>query len=300
MGLYEAMSALEKSRRKVQSCIIFGVGGMGLFAVGTFIGMFSKAGILFPIVGIVLFIYCMSKLKPYTEEYKRLYKQIFVEEPIRSNFENVFYDWKTGFGENVVRSYCLCDMGNRFSSEDYIRASYHGINFGISDVYVAQHTSTGKSSHTTIYFKGRMMIFDFPEKLVTSVRIYSKNFRYRAGGFFANRNSKVEMESVNFNKDFDVMTSNDHDAFYLLTPHFMEKLYQLERKHNSIAVHISGNKVIIGFNEPNNNAFDASSMTKELSYPEEMNKIQSDIDDIKDIIDTIRDLNRGNDYYSYV
>lgn len=294
MGLYEAMNELEKKRKKYSYCVVAIVLGMLFFVLGCF----GRYFFLLSILGIAVFIWGFKNMNTSNEEYKALYKKIFVEEPLRKSFENVLYSWRTGFNENQVRSFNLCNMGNRFSSEDYIRASYHGINFEISDVYVAQHTSTGKSSHTTIYFQGRMMIFDFPEKLVSSVRIYSTNFRFRAGGFFANRNSKVEMESVNFNKDFDVMTASDHDAFYLLTPPFMEKMYQLERKHNSIAVHVNGNRVIIGFNEPNNNAFDASTMGKELSYPEEMDKIQSDIDDIKDIINIVRDLNRGNDYYS--
>ena len=296
MGLYEAMTELEKRRKKVSYCTVEMFCGMAFFIIGCM----TKYIYLLAIFGIIIFIYGIKNLKPYTEEYKALYKQIFVEEPLRKNFENVIYSWRGGFNENLVRSFCLCNMGNRFSSEDYIRASYYGVNFEISDVYVAQHTSTGRSSHTTIYFKGRMMMFDFPEKLVNSVRIYSKNFRYRAGGFFANRSNKVEMESVSFNNDFDVMTSNDHDAFYLLTPPFMEKMYQLEKKHKSIALHIVGNKVVIGFNEPANNAFDASNMSKELSYPDEMNKIESDINDIKDVINIIRDLNRGNDYYTYV
>ena len=70
----------------------------------------------------------------------------------------------------------------------------------------------------------------------------------------------------------------------------MERLMYLTAKYSSLAMNVMGNKVVIGFNEPLNNAFDAKNWMQKISYPEEMAKIQGDIDDIKNIISTIRNI----------
>ena len=38
------------------------------------------------------------------------------------------------------------------------------------------------------------------------------------------------MEDIEFNKDFSVFTDLEHDAFYILTPHFMEKIKNIYKK----------------------------------------------------------------------
>ena len=40
------------------------------------------------------------------------------------------------------------------------------------------------------------------------------------------------MESIDFNSELKAYTDIDHDAFYILTPHFMEKLLFLDKKYN--------------------------------------------------------------------
>ena len=40
------------------------------------------------------------------------------------------------------------------------------------------------------------------------------------------------MESVDFNSELKVYSENELDAFYLLTPHFMERLIYMDNKYN--------------------------------------------------------------------
>ena len=98
------------------------------------------------------------------------------------------------------------------------------------------------------------------------------------------------MESVEFNKKFDVFSDNPHDAFYIITPNFMERLNALTTKYKSVAMSVTGRSIVVAFNEPENNAFDPKNMAGKVDYVEEQAKIQSDIDDIKIIISTILDL----------
>lgn len=261
--------------------------GIGLVILGRMMEQSEREQscfLLIMVIAIILIILGVKFNTKYSKEFKKIYKEIFVEGTLKENFNNVYYDPTRGFSEMAVRGFDLNMMGNRFRSEDYIRASFKGINFETSDVYIAQHTSSGKSSHTTVYFEGRMIILDFPEKYVNSVRVYSKAFAYRQGRLSGLVSNKVAMESVDFNKIFDVLTLNDHDAFYLLTPQLMERFQVLQRRYGSIAFHIRGNKLIIAFNEVNNNAFDPKSMWSKIEYEAEKRKVQADIGDIKQIL----------------
>ena len=283
MGVAGSMEELGRIKRQQN----FGIVLIGCGVICMVLTVLSPVMILF---AFALFLYGIYRTRNTGRSFKMIYKQLFVEGPLRQNFQNVVYYWDKGFTSDAVREFGLCSMGNRFYSEDYIRATYNGVNFEMSQVKVQQHTSTGKSSHTTTYFDGRMIVIDFPEKMVLSVQIFSDNFAFRARAPHNMKMHKIKMESVGFNKRFDVLSASEHDAFYLLTPQFMERMDKLLARYGNVAIHLSGNRMFIGVKEPNNDAFDAKRATNKISYPEEMAKVQNDIDDIKRIITVVRDI----------
>jgi hypothetical protein len=64
---------------------------------------------------------------------------------------------------------------------------------------------------------------------------FNKNFKgklqVRERGFVTwfSKYKKVKMESMTFNKKFTTYSTEDHTAFYILTPHLMEELLEMER-----------------------------------------------------------------------
>ena len=246
------------------------------------------------IIAIPIIIFCAVKISKAQKELKALYKQIFVKEPLERNFYNVTYLPDKGFDKEVVKGFDLVSWGNRFSTEDYIRATYQEITFEMSDVYIAYETSSDENSSgtTTVYFRGRMMSFDLPDKLVSAIRVYGKNFKYRAIKKSEAKKQKIELESISFNENFDIYTENGHDAFYLITPHFMERFQALSTRYTSIAMNVVGSRVMFAFNEKNN-AFDSKNNLSKIDYDQEIAKIQGDIDDIKIIISTITNISES-------
>jgi hypothetical protein len=68
--------------------------------------------------------------------------------------------------------------------------------------------------------------FDFPKQFKSNVFLLQPGqFRPYSGM------RKIKMESIQFNSEFKIYTNDDHDAFYLLTPHLMEKLLKLDSKY---------------------------------------------------------------------
>lgn len=284
MGIYEVISRLETLRREIRTRNnVFMVVFLVVFILGFFGG--PVLGTLFPIVFIMLFVGCIPFAilgNKKSQEFKELYKQQFVVTMLGEFFENPQYIWDKGFTSDAVRSFGISQLGNRFYSEDYISGTYKGIPFEQSDVKIQYHTS-GKNSHTTTYFSGRMFVFHFTGRNVLPVQIFSEGFSYRAKPIERFKMNKVNMESVDFNKNFDVKAANEHDAFYVLTPQMMEKLFDLLSRFGNVALNFTGNKLFLGYN-CGMGAFDAD-MKRPIDYPTEKARMKKDMQVIMDIID---------------
>ena len=278
MGIHDTIKKLEELRGKVQIDQVMTICPMFFML---FISLFKPQTLfLLVFVAVAMMLYGSKRLKEDKKNFKSLYKQTFVTQLLSERFENVYYSWESGFTQDAVKLFNLVQLGNRFYSEDYLSAFYNGIHFEQSDVTVQYHTS-GKNSHTTTYFKGRMFVFDFPYKNVSSVRCFSNTFFYKA----ASNNQKIKLESGNFNRIFKTDAFYEHDAFYFLTPQMMERISALNAKYGNVAVHFMGNKLFVGINMKSD-AFDHD-YSKKVDYMEEVAKMNQDTQVIIDIINTL-------------
>ncbi len=292
MGAYELISRLETLRREIRTQYYILIGSfLGVFLAAMFGGVIL--GMLAPFLFILLFVAVIVfglRANNKSKEFKQLYKEHFVAAMLGEFFENPKYIWDVGFTSEAVRSFGLSQLGNRFYSEDYIAGTYKGIPFEQSDVKIQYHTS-GKNSHTTTYFSGRMFVFHFTGRNVLPVQIFSERFSYRAKPIERFKMRKVNMESVNFNKNFDVKAVNEHDAFYVLTPQMMEKLFNLQSRFGNVALNFTGDTLFLGYN-CGMGAFDAD-MRKPIDYPTEKARMQRDMQVIRDIIDIMELANQN-------
>ena len=251
---------------------------------------FSVITLVIPPLGIAVLLFFAWRVKKLQAEMKDLYKDAFVREPLQNNFENVHYEPNGGFMKENIEAFGLCAMGNSFWSEDYIRASYQGVGFEVAEVHVRDIDKSSDGNRSETFFEGRMLVFNFPNKIVSSVSLFSRKFKHRPLSKREAKEMKVELESMQFNNDFDVYSETQQDAFYLITPHFMERLQFLCGKYESIAMHVVGNRVFIGFNQPGVKVFDANIDVGKLDIDQEMAKVQGEIDDIKNLITAILNL----------
>ena len=290
MGIYQVIQQLESLRKKRRACmaipIVFFVGMMiipMLFAPVAGDGGLGAAMPQLVTIGMIVgLIFATSVNSRLTKQYKALYKETFVRGVLSEIFQNVDYRYDMGFTQEQVRSFGLNQLGNRFYTEDYLRGTFMGVPFEQADVKIQYHTQSGKSSHTTTYFEGRMFILPFPVKKVFSVQIFSSNFRYRQnnpGGF---KLQKVDLESEAFNKAFDVKAVQPHDAFYVLTPQMMEKITGLCNYYGNIALHFCGDYLFVAINS-NMNAFDGD-IRRPIDYQAERQQAMRDTQVIRDLI----------------
>lgn len=190
--------------------------------IGLFLLIFVGAG------SFLLLSFVTGYNKKY-KEYKTIHKKLFVEGPFNEAFGQVYCDFDRGISKDVIDRTDMMLLGNRYYTNDYISGSYKDVGFERADIKIQHHTSNGKHSRTVTYFNGRWLILEFNKKFHFDLQIVGKGFNYsqKNNSIFTrenNRRRKIELEDIRFNETFNVYAQNDHEAFYILTPQFMDTL----------------------------------------------------------------------------
>lgn len=230
-------------------------------------------------------------------KFRKEYKNIFVLNALKNNFENLTYDFEDGFSEQKIRETRMFNTSDRFTSNDYISGNYKSIKFEQSDIHIQEeHEETDADGNANIHwetvFEGRLMIFDFNKNFMANMLVVSNNFPTNA--LLKNgKMSKIKMEDTEFNKGFKVYSDLEHDAFYILTPHFMEKMKKIYNELKcGIMFGFLGNKLYVAVDN-REDSFEYN-VLKPIDEKEINNNI---VRDIKLITDFVNELNLDNDLF---
>ncbi|MGD9761155.1 MAG: DUF3137 domain-containing protein [Candidatus Izemoplasmatales bacterium] len=169
------------------------------------------------------------------------FKQKYVAEELVKVFPNSVYKPHDGFKEKEVAYSNLLHEQDRYYSEDMILGDFDGVNFRCSDVKQQDVRSSGKSTTVVTVFQGRFYEFDFHKPFKYDLLVVQPmNFRPFSGFI------KVKTESIDFNTELKIYARDEQEAFYILTPDFMEKLRYLDNKYsNKIIFSFKDNKLFI-------------------------------------------------------
>lgn len=285
------------ARNRLLLCIgLFG--GLGIAVV-----VMTRQIALLPFVFVLGFIFSALAASGPQKRYRAAFKEAFVERSLRSVFTNLYYEPSQGIPYDTIASTRMMSMGDRYHSEDYIHARYKDVRFEQSDVHIEEkHQSRDSKGHTSTHyvtiFLGRWMIFDFNKEFRAKVQIVQNGFRTaKRKRFFGKKETlfqKVETESETFNQQFQVYAQNEHDAFYILTPAFMERVQNLAaRNKGKLMFCFIGNRLHIAIND-NKDSFEPSSVFKRPDEEKLTQKLRGEIAMITQFID---ELSRNNDLF---
>ena len=298
----------KQAKNRLLACIVTVLAAMILAIViaRSRSSFFSMAVFVFPfffvVIGVIVSALVMRKPR---QRYREAFKQSLVRRSLESVFTDLEYEPKLGISYETIASTEMMNMGDRFHSEDYVCAMYRDIRFEQSDVHIEEeHTSTDSDGHTsTSYvtiFRGRWMIFEFNKEFRANLQIAQKGFpNARRKRFFGKKESRfkrVEMESDSFNKGFYVFAQNEHDAFYIVTPAFMERIENLAA-HNrgKLLFCFVDDRLHIAIHD-NKDSFEPGSLFKPIDETAAMEKIRGEILTITQFID---ELNLDNTLFKY-
>lgn len=204
-------------------------------------------GIALAVIGVILIIVGSTIRSKIIKKFKNE----FMIEIIHEVYPDAKYDANGGFSEKTLLEPGFFRSPDRYYVKDLISSSYENVPFSQCDYDLQEeHTSTDSRGNTTTtyqtYAKGRMIIIDFKREFNGVVRILETKWL----GASTSGLTKVETESLEFNKKFKTYATDSLKAFYILTPQVQLKLLELESKFKgSIFFSFQAGKLYVAIND---------------------------------------------------
>ena len=224
----ERLEAFETYRQEVcKKANTYLIIGIILCVLGVVLMTVISFSIILLLVGIVL-ICINSSMK---SKLSKKFKNEFIISYVKEMYPDSTYDPYVGISVDRILEPGFFKRPDRWHLEDYLKASYDGVSFEMSDfTFEERHVTTDSKGNTrttyVTYAKGRFMIFDFKREFNQVLKVAETAYL----GLNTYGLEKVETESVEFNKKFKTYSSNPLTAFYVLTPQIQLKLLELESK----------------------------------------------------------------------
>lgn len=239
--------------------IMFIVGLFGglILSTGHF-GNFGFAIVVISICLLVISIVMMFKSSKVEKYYKSTYREKFIGYLLND------IDWsfkeKDGIDEEVFKCSQFSGCYDDYKGTDKLNINIPNDDGNKSNYYLTlcdlDVTKTDRDSdgdrHTVTVYSGIFGYAHFPFefKCILCLNTY---FRYKNVKL-----ERVNLEDINFNKDYKIYSSNQIEARYILTPNMMEKLSSLKNKLGSVMLTLVDNKMYIGF--PHRDLFELSTL----------------------------------------
>lgn len=188
------------------------------------------------------------------DRFSKLYKDQYVLNTLRSAgiFQDLTYDRKGGFTYRDICNAAVvnAEMEHYFQSEDMVTGAYRESSFMTSDVQTKKFVKNGKTAHVETIFNGQVLRFEIFDDIKTSsgfVQVFQKDIFSDLRGWTAPH--RVEMEDAAFNRKFTVYASDEHNAYYILTPQLTEKIIKFSEEAKArIAVCFIGSVMYVAVN----------------------------------------------------
>lgn len=235
-------------------------------------------------VGWIGLIVCVVIQAVKSQEYANTYKQMLSKYVLQESFENPLYDPLNGFTVEEFKAGHLIKWRDnfRYRSEDLIRAKYKGVEFRQADVRIT-HDTGGKNRRIVVDVDGRLIRIKFHKPIGSRIVIATDEREVT----LEDKLSKVEMEDMQFNKEFDVFSEDAHSVFYLLTPQFMEYLKKLRAIDNFLFISFDGEDLYV-LRSGKGGIFEPPHVKYAIDLEYEAEKNRKELQEIKDIIEVLQ------------
>lgn len=242
------------------------------------------------VIGIILLViatYFFGKARRHHNTFRHEVKRDLITSLLEDQFETVNYQPNQMINVSRINQVGLVKRPDRYEGEDYISGLYKGVKFEVSDINLKErHETRDSNGNRTVtyetYFKGRWYIYTFERKFNDVLKVVEGRFNSTDKRGL----QKIETESIQFNKKYQVYSSTQEFAFYHITPSMIEKLLELEALHRgTIQYCFMNNELHIGVND--NHDYMEISLKKPINEAS-IKDFMADIDLIPAIINELR------------
>ncbi|MEL6661544.1 MAG: DUF3137 domain-containing protein [Pseudomonadota bacterium] len=285
------LRAREGERIKASQNAKYGyIGGGALAVIGGAVSLFLlqfpqlAAGAV--IAGIAIGAIGSSGMRKLSGEAKDL-----LVKPIAQSFELDFTPKPGSVGSiGEHRRLGMVPSYDRSKFEDHLYGSHKGVAFEFFEANLKQRRTTTSNGRTrTKYvtvFDGQCLRFDFHKRFFGETLV-----RRDAGWFnaFGGRSGmdRARLEDPEFEKAFEVYTTDQVEARFLLTPDMMQSLVDLERtfRGDKLRCAFSGEEMFIAVE--GGNLFEPGTMFKPLDNPERVRELLMDFAAVFNLIEKV-------------
>ena len=208
--------------------------------------------------------------------------------------ENAVFTPEEGIKESTFRNCALFTSPDRYHTEDLIQGRVGKTDFCCAEIHAEERktrvNSKGQTSHYWVdIFKGFFFIADFQKDFQGHTTILRNSlFKLSSSG------SRVKLENPDFEKTFDVYSTDQIEARYLLSPSMMERLLALDREFNkNITISFRDSNILIAIPESRNH-FEAS-IWKPM---DDLSQLKNDFSMIHALVSIVEDLNLNTRIWS--
>ena len=152
-------------------------------------------------------------------EFRANFKRQIIEKIVKKH--GLSYDRDRGLGLNEFFTIYDCTV-HQWSSEDLISGEIEGVRVKFSDFYAAKMVKKKNNTETVVLFRGVLFKADFNKKSSCVTQIAHVNSRN-----LAIYGQRASMDDARFEEKFDVYTTDQIGARYVLTPALMERFREI-------------------------------------------------------------------------
>lgn len=211
------------------------------------------------------------------------YKNEVISRMVEVLVDNGRYLPDHGIPESTFNTSNLFIRPDRYHSEDLIQGTIDKTSFHFAEIHAEERqvSSNGKTTttHWVTIFQGFFFVADF-HKDFSGRTVVSRN------SFFKLKRGRVKLENVDFEKRFDVFSTDQVEARYILTPSMMERIIALDKRlGGDIVLSFCNSQVIIAIANSTNH-FEAdiwSRIDNTKTLHREYNLISSMISIVKEL-----------------
>ncbi len=193
---------------------------------------------------------------------------------------------------NVISKVGMIPGWDKAYGSDYVAGTYKGLSIQFSDVELKSvEVTTDDEGHRTEresrVFLGPWLVCDFGIDLPANLMV-RENSRKLMGSGYQKDGNDLDTENEAFNARYEIRAGDAHTAFYILTPHFMEKIQEInDRAGGRLFMCFFGREVHIAVHN-NRDSFEVGGKAEEFGDLDVLrDKFRSQIRYLTDIIDEL-------------
>lgn len=246
--------------------------------------------IVIVVISVIILITCINNK---SKIFSSFYKEEVVNEIIHAFCSNATYSPNDGVGEDLFKNSGLFTSPDRYHAEDLIEGCLGKTSFICSEVHAeerkARSTKNGVQYYWEDIFKGFLFIADFHKDFQGETTVLRDSFfKIKMGA------SRVKMESPDFEKVFDVFSTNQIEARYLITPSMMERMLKLDSNFKKgITISFRNSTILVAIPD-SKNRFEADVW----SSLNDMSILKSDFAVLQSLLEIVDELNLNTRIWS--